>query len=117
MSSTDERNSKIINILNDFYANAVSNDYVIDETDYKKSLNMLEFGPLNRRFTVDQDVCIGCKKCTRTGCPAIIFQTEIKKSSIDRNQCLGCSLCSQVCPVKAIHAVGEPCLGKETQKK
>lgn len=76
-----------------------------------------EFGPLNRRFTVDQDVCIGCKKCTRTGCPAIIFQTEIKKSSIDRNQCLGCSLCSQVCPVKAIHAVGEPCLGKETQKK
>lgn len=31
MSSTDERNSKIINILNDFYANAVSNDYVIDE--------------------------------------------------------------------------------------
>lgn len=41
MSSTDERNSKIINILNDFYANAVSNDYVIDETDYKKSLDML----------------------------------------------------------------------------
>lgn len=79
--------------------------------------DLAEFGPLNRRFTVNQDVCIGCKKCTRTGCPAIIFQTDIKKSSIDQNQCLGCSLCSQVCPVKAIHAVGEPCLGKETQKK
>lgn len=71
-----------------------------------------EFGPLTRRFTVDQDVCIGCKKCTKTGCPAVIFKTDIKCSSIDQNQCLGCSLCSQVCPVQAIHPVGEPCKGK-----
>lgn len=79
-----------------------------------------EFGPLTRRFTVAQDVCIGCKKCTRTGCPAVIFQQDIKKSSIDQNQCLGCSLCSQVCPVKAIHEVGKPCEGtprKEMAKK
>ena len=79
-----------------------------------------EFGPLNRRFTVAQDVCIGCKKCTKTGCPAVIFQTDVKRSSIDQNQCMGCSLCAQVCPVKAIHPVGEPCQGtprKDVQKK
>ncbi len=57
------------------------------------------------KYTVHEDVCIGCKKCTRTGCPAISFKTDIKKSSIDFNKCVGCSVCSQVCPVNAIRKV------------
>lgn len=61
-----------------------------------------EFGPLDKKYYVDQEICIGCKKCTRTGCPAIHFNTEIKKSSINPAQCVGCSVCSQVCPVNAI---------------
>jgi indolepyruvate ferredoxin oxidoreductase alpha subunit len=61
------------------------------------------FGKLTRKFTVDEDKCIGCKKCTKTGCPAIFFQTDKKKSWINPAQCVGCSICSQVCPVSAIH--------------
>lgn len=52
-------------------------------------------------MTVDNDICIGCKKCmTSLGCPAITFKD--KKAFIDSGSCTGCGLCSQVCPVKAI---------------
>lgn len=57
------------------------------------------------KCTVDEEKCIGCKACTRTGCPAIVFDKENKKSSIDLNQCVGCEVCLQVCPVKAIRKV------------
>ncbi|MDD6920185.1 MAG: indolepyruvate ferredoxin oxidoreductase subunit alpha [Eubacteriales bacterium] len=51
---------------------------------------------------VDEDKCIGCKVCLKTGCPALIFNKETKKTKINRSQCVGCSVCRQVCPVKAI---------------
>ncbi len=51
---------------------------------------------------VDQDKCIGCKRCLGTGCPALIFDKEAKKTSIRRSDCVGCDVCAQVCPVKAI---------------
>lgn len=57
------------------------------------------------KYSVDHEVCIGCKACIRTGCPAISFDKETKKSTIDYNACVGCSVCSQVCPVKAIGKV------------
>ena len=56
---------------------------------------------------VDQNVCIGCRACTRTGCPAIQFDYEKKKSFIDPNDCVGCTVCLQVCPVHAIKKEGE----------
>lgn len=62
-------------------------------------------GSFTNKFTVDEDICIGCKKCTKTGCPAVVFKPEIKKSSIDQTKCVGCSVCAQVCPVKAIKKV------------
>ena len=51
---------------------------------------------------VDPDKCIGCRACIRTGCPAISFNKETKKSSINSASCVGCEVCLQVCPVKAI---------------
>ena len=57
------------------------------------------------KYEVNKEVCIGCKACIRTGCPAISFDKEAKKSTIDYNACVGCSVCSQVCPVKAIGKV------------
>lgn len=55
---------------------------------------------------VDHDKCVGCRACTRTGCPAISFDKVNKKSNIDKNACVGCEVCLQVCPVKAIGKVG-----------
>lgn len=57
------------------------------------------------KCTIDHEVCIGCKKCIRTGCPALSFNKEIKKSSIDPEQCVGCEVCLQVCPTGAIRKV------------
>lgn len=49
---------------------------------------------------VDTAKCIGCKKCLKVGCPAVMVKDG--KSCIDANQCVGCTVCAQVCPVKAI---------------
>ncbi|MCF0137705.1 MAG: indolepyruvate ferredoxin oxidoreductase subunit alpha [Oscillospiraceae bacterium] len=49
---------------------------------------------------VSTDKCIGCKKCLKVGCPAIVFKD--KKSNIYPTQCVGCTVCAQVCPVGAI---------------
>lgn len=51
---------------------------------------------------VDKEKCIGCKKCTHTGCPALSFNKAEKKASIDPVPCVGCEVCKQVCPVGAI---------------
>lgn len=58
---------------------------------------------LKKEFNVvNHDLCIGCKACIRTGCPALSFNPNIKKTSIDKNQCVACDVCAQVCPKKAI---------------
>ena len=51
-------------------------------------------------YSVDPDKCIGCRKCLKVGCPALVFSG--KKSGIDATQCAGCSICAQVCPAGAI---------------
>jgi len=60
----------------------------------------------NASMKCSKMLCIGCKACTRTGCPAIVFQVDKKKSSIDPYKCVGCSVCAQVCPVDAIQLKG-----------
>jgi indolepyruvate ferredoxin oxidoreductase alpha subunit len=64
-----------------------------------------DFGDYKGRCEVNPDICIGCKMCTKTGCPALVYIEKAKKVEIDENQCVGCELCVQVCPVKAIERV------------
>jgi len=66
-----------------------------------------EFKPLEGKCEIDNDKCIGCRRCVSTGCPAISFNKLEKKAKIDPVQCVGCDLCMQVCPINAISKVGE----------
>ena len=51
---------------------------------------------------VDQNECIGCKRCLSIGCPAISIHD--KKAVIDYTQCVGCGVCEGLCPKHAIKA-------------
>jgi len=57
------------------------------------------------KCSVDEEKCVGCKACIKTGCPAISYNKKTKLANIDKNTCVGCEVCQQVCPVKAIGKV------------
>lgn len=59
-------------------------------------------GAFQSKNYVQEDLCIGCKKCIKCGCPALIFDKEKKKTHIDILQCVGCDVCTQLCPTEAI---------------
>ncbi|MDR1486692.1 MAG: 4Fe-4S binding protein, partial [Deltaproteobacteria bacterium] len=67
-----------------------------------------EFGAHFHSCQVDIDLCIGCRTCVRTGCPALRFDKDAKKTRIEAGQCVGCEICLQVCPKNAISAVKKP---------
>lgn len=54
------------------------------------------------KYEVDEEICIGCRMCLKSGCPAISFKQEEKKATIDPVQCVGCEVCAQICPTGAI---------------
>lgn len=65
----------------------------------------------DKPFTIDKDVCKGCKACINTGCPALEFvkieepaEGDKRKgfSKISGNLCVGCGVCFEVCKFSAI---------------
>jgi indolepyruvate ferredoxin oxidoreductase alpha subunit len=57
------------------------------------------------RFEINQKKCKNCGLCLyHFGCPA--FYQEDDKIMIDKNLCTGCGVCAQICPNKAIRAIG-----------
>jgi len=64
-------------------------------------------GAFTDKYQIDHDKCIGCRMCIKTGCPAISFNKETKKSTIKKDQCVGCGVCAQVCPKQAIGKAGK----------
>ena len=49
---------------------------------------------------VEEDRCVGCGACLKTGCPAL--NRDGKKVRIDTKLCTGCGLCKEVCPTGCI---------------
>ena len=49
---------------------------------------------------VDPVRCVGCKRCLKVGCPAIMIRD--RQAVIDQAQCVGCTACAQVCLLGAI---------------
>lgn len=50
---------------------------------------------------VEQELCIGCRRCTRE-CAQDAITVENKVAFIDHNKCVGCGRCIGVCPQDAI---------------
>lgn len=56
--------------------------------------------PVEKTFTIDDYLCIRCKKCMNT-CPVegAIVEDE-NKITIDKSKCISCGECLKTCPVK-----------------
>ncbi len=80
------------------------------------------FGVLQKLFgrfaffskKVDENACIGCKKCEKV-CPslAIAVNGDSKKAIISSKLCHQCTNCSDVCPASAINYKGKAKLTKK----
>ena len=67
---------------------------------------------LEKPFSVDADLCVGCRTCLRLGCPAVKWIKEDGtgpqgkkrkgRAAIESFLCNGCTLCAQVCKCGAI---------------
>lgn len=56
-------------------------------------------GVKRKRYTVDDEVCTGCRACIRFGCPAI--EMNDGKAWIT-DLCSGCGVCAEICPFGAV---------------
>lgn len=55
---------------------------------------------------VDQELCIGCGKCTKICAHDAAIVTD-KKATIDHDKCVGCGRCIGVCPRDAVNPASD----------
>ncbi len=66
---------------------------------------VLEFKIRRPAYGIDQELCIGCKRCLQAGCGALNLLIDAegeRKVEIMVDQCNGCGVCSQLCKEGAI---------------
>ncbi len=60
-------------------------------------------GIRRKPYTVQADLCSGCRVCVKFGCPAIEFDGE---KAVITELCGGCGVCADLCPAGAIAREG-----------
>jgi indolepyruvate ferredoxin oxidoreductase alpha subunit len=66
---------------------------------------VLEYRVKRPLYSVDPDLCTGCKVCLRAGCTALsLYRNDAgePRVAIDPAVCNGCSVCAQLCKFEAI---------------
>jgi indolepyruvate ferredoxin oxidoreductase alpha subunit len=66
---------------------------------------VLEYRVKRPSYSVDPDLCTGCKVCLRAGCTALsLYRNDAgePRVAIDPAVCNGCSVCAQLCKFEAI---------------
>jgi indolepyruvate ferredoxin oxidoreductase alpha subunit len=56
-------------------------------------------GIKRKQYEVIEDLCEGCRRCVKFGCPAMEFENGKARSN---DQCAGCGLCADLCQFGAI---------------
>jgi indolepyruvate ferredoxin oxidoreductase alpha subunit len=64
---------------------------------------LLERRQYDFAYRIDEETCVRCDQCLKTGCPAISVREE--GLVIDEILCARCGLCVQVCKVEAVQRV------------
>ena len=66
---------------------------------------------------VDEDLCVGCGKCTEV-CGTGAIRIIDKKAVVDFNRCVCCAICVRTCPRGAIRIVpySFPILQREVER-
>lgn len=68
---------------------------------------VLEYKIKHEPWTIDAELCTGCKRCLRVACIALGLATTADGKEvveIDATQCNGCGVCAQMCRFDAIKA-------------
>ncbi len=66
---------------------------------------VLQFKIRRPPWSVDADLCSGCRVCLRAGCTALSLVDEgedLRRVEIDAEVCNGCGVCAQLCTFDAI---------------
>ena len=82
---------------------ALKDELSVDEASViicRRPCMLLKTAVVKPPLSVNSDLCRGCKKCMKLGCPAISIHE--KHAEIDHAQCVGCGLCKQLCAFDAI---------------
>jgi indolepyruvate ferredoxin oxidoreductase alpha subunit len=56
-------------------------------------------GIKRKQFEIIEDLCEGCRRCVKFGCPAMEFENGKARSN---DQCAGCGVCEKLCQFGAI---------------
>jgi indolepyruvate ferredoxin oxidoreductase, alpha subunit len=83
-----------------------------------KSPCVLQFKIRRPAWSVDPDLCTGCKVCLRAGCTALSLADEddgTRRVEIAADVCNGCGVCAQLCKFDAISGPPKPADGEDAR--